>query len=69
MSALAPFNPEATCPKCGHDDIRSSFHRNVHDCGFREPYIREEHLERLCRRCSFSWMEAPLDATLRGETD
>ncbi len=58
---MEPFNPKAKCPKCGGEDIYSSYHNDdyqVHCVWNTEGAL----IERGCRRCSFKWPEAPLDA-------
>lgn len=62
MTTLQPLNLEATCPKCGHDDIGVSYHRLWPyqpgcDCFGRG---RMEHMRRDCRRCHYDWAEACL---------
>jgi transcription elongation factor Elf1 len=61
---MKPFNPDATCPKCGNDEI-SSCHvperlRLFISCSDndQEP---EEHIRRRCTRCYYRWNEATLD--------
>jgi hypothetical protein len=61
---MKPFNPDATCPKCGHDEI-SSLHvpeRNRgHIYSTEQDQERAEHIRRRCQRCHYSWNEATLD--------
>lgn len=61
---MNPFNPKATCPKCGHDEIgschvpernRGQIYSTEHD------QERAEHIRRRCQRCYYSWNEATLD--------
>jgi DNA-directed RNA polymerase subunit M/transcription elongation factor TFIIS len=60
---LPPFNPEATCPKCGHDKINCQWHdRNQR--GFSPP--AHEWLSRRCERCGYIWDEACLNAEDQG---
>ncbi len=63
MPPLLPFNPNAKCPKCGHDqtDDRWKVAKPGHS------YIQEHHgakewIGRRCQRCSYIWDEACLDA-------
>ena len=60
---MQPYNPAGHCPKCGHDDIATEYHRaDTLDCApHRESYDSAEHIERQCKRCQFRWYEAPLD--------
>lgn len=56
---MKPFDPTATCPKCGHDDIGAQFHaERTTDTGRALP----ECMIRRCRRCDYGWLEEPLDA-------
>ena len=64
---LPPYDPAAKCPKCGSDDIGTSYvgrsddehaiWRNASPCGLRGSET-PEHLDRRCRRCRFGWPEA-----------
>lgn len=63
MTALTPFDPEAKCPKCGHDDVRVNHvggyrYSCTHEAKPRHP--ETEHLDRTCQRCHFGWAEAVL---------
>lgn len=69
---LPQFNAEATCAKCGHDDIRTNYQPDTshYDC----PIAKEmqtsygpEHLTRCCQRCHFQWEEATRDNEGDGE--
>lgn len=56
---LPPFNPEATCPKCGYDLIGVLYQRfgcsYPARCGVR--HTGPEHLDRVCQRCHYEWAE------------
>ena len=56
------YDPDAKCPKCGHDDISTRYvkqGRLGEPCEFYSADIREhEHLHRQCRRCNYKWCEA-----------
>ena len=62
---LPRYNPEATCCKCGHNEITSRYHREgatLRDCGLHQykgecPKIEQEHIYRCCRRCGWDWQE------------
>lgn len=57
---LNPFDPEATCPKCGHGDIATTYHEEevpLDPCWNR---VEGEHHDRYCRRCGYEWCEAVL---------
>lgn len=59
------FYPSATCPKCGHGAIHTSYHARggvrCDDHGQGMPWD-PEHLERTCQRCHYEWAEAVLPA-------
>jgi hypothetical protein len=65
VSELKPFDPEKTCPKCGHDDVRTFYERDAcsasHGCGV-DWHNPQEHLDRVCQRCRHTWAEACLAA-------
>lgn len=63
MSALQPFNADATCPKCGHDEVGAN-HWKVGEYLYADGYARgeRERIRRHCGRCGWNWDEAPLDA-------
>lgn len=64
MALLAPFEPAATCPKCGHDDVTTGYRSGAHyPC-----YEWGEHLDRICRRCHHSWPQRCIDRR-EDETD
>lgn len=59
---LKPFNPNAMCPKCGHDVVRVSYSVGgcpyPADCGVSAAFDDGEHLDRTCQRCHYEWAEA-----------
>lgn len=64
---LPPFNAGATCPKCGHDQVRVAYvseHRSWSSpsCGLTHEAKYVEHLDRSCQRCHYTWAEAVLEA-------
>lgn len=66
---MPPFNGEATCPKCGHDDIGTHYceeQARTFTPHCASPWERVGHLHRKCRRCNYEWIEAPLDAATGG---
>lgn len=60
---LPQFNPDALCPKCSYDEIRTIYHENdhgVYGCPLAETEWTDytcEHLQRVCQRCKFVWVE------------
>ena len=56
--SLSPYNPNATCPKCGGEDIHTQFV----PCLTRKNPSDEDVIIRRCARCGYPWHEAPLDA-------
>jgi hypothetical protein len=67
---VKPYDPNATCPKCGRD-VNKTFYRfprtlppSYYGCA---PYCPDtEHVHRACD-CGYWWVEAPLDAVDRHE--
>ncbi len=61
---LKPYDPVATCPKCGHDDIDTAYvkygGRYGMPCESWSQIAEREHLHRHCRRCHYEWCEAVL---------
>jgi hypothetical protein len=63
MRTYPPFSTESCCPKCGHDDISTTYLGIGQGFGYTESgYGHEERLRRQCRRCNYFWYEAPLDS-------
>lgn len=65
---MEPYNPSATCPKCGHDDVNTAHHAKGKYMGtsrmaehFKTSYP-PENMWRSCRRCGFGWPQAPINA-------
>lgn len=58
---MKPYNKDAICPKCGGDDIGSSYQKgnSWHDSYC--PANMNEHICRYCRNCHYRWPEEPLD--------
>lgn len=53
-----PFDPAATCPKCDHDEVRTTHqadHIWTERCSGACP---AECLIRTCQRCHYQWAEA-----------
>jgi len=63
--SLPPFNPNATCPKCGFDqvDVRFKHARPGQTIALSEASRSGalEWLMRHCGRCEFNWDEACLE--------
>jgi len=76
VAATKPFDPEATCPKCGHDDVRLRFSSGLSPwtggCSSECPSAWSgEHLDRRCKRCGYKWTErvaAERDADVAPDT-
>ena len=73
IRALPPFEPSATCPKCGYTGITTRYHDRVKawcdEVGLPPEYTRArdefgEHLMRLCDRCKYEWAEACIGDTV-----
>lgn len=63
---MKPFDAEAKCPKCGGDDLATTFHAasdltHPMAVGRDRCDVHDEHIHRHCRRCGYDWIEAPLD--------
>lgn len=66
------YNANNHCPKCGHDDVGSSYcaGRSYPDHSFLDPYHGdEEAIHRTCRRCGYKWAEAPIVKAQRGQEE
>lgn len=63
---MKSFDKNAKCTKCGSTDIHAQYHETRYctfDCpGWKDRDGEKEHIARCCRRCSYSWLEAPLDS-------
>lgn len=62
-----PFQEHARCVKCGSEDVSCTYHANGHAYGCRahserwEPKCcHDEHFDRHCRRCHYTWREEVL---------
>lgn len=55
---LPDYNPDATCPKCAAEEIKT-WHQSsdCRDWPYR-PVHQGECLIRRCGRCSYAWAEA-----------
>jgi ribosomal protein S27AE len=64
---MKPFDPAATCVKCGGDDISTHYEEEklCSRCGPLSDHSNPERLSRHCGRCGYDWYEKPLGA--RGE--
>lgn len=55
------FEPNAKCPKCGHDVVRTYYCRGSKYSYFASPCYDQraegEHLHRHCERCAYAWLE------------
>lgn len=65
---LEQFDPQATCPKCGSEEISAAWHGHPllapgSPCwsASLEEGVQAEHVCRRCARCSYSWCEAPIE--------
>lgn len=56
------FNPDTTCPKCGHDKIASTWHELENAYQFDNwVEVKPERITRRCERCNYMWDELPFD--------
>lgn len=61
---MKSFDPNAKCPKCSCTIIRTRYvpDRQPKDIVSMDPdQERQEHINRTCKCCGYSWNEAPLD--------
>lgn len=69
---LPPYEPQAVCPACGHDNVSSVLHPSPllalyatgYPCrGFVQdnPPRLGPHQCRKCQNCNYAWMEQPLN--------
>lgn len=63
---LPPYDPLATCAKCGSAEADSTYRDYSQDFKFLPPVPGPnrrrwswEHMERRCRGCGYVWAEAP----------
>ena len=67
---MKPYNASNPCPKCGHGKVSTRYHRTERvDCvgSWSRNSCRHEnreHIERQCARCSYLWVEAPLEKNI-----
>jgi hypothetical protein len=60
---LPPFTADATCPKCGHDGVRTIYVAehcswSTPRCGLTSTDKYHQHLDRRCERCQYEWPQA-----------
>lgn len=62
--SLPPYDPEAKCPKCGHDVVSTVYctstpYGHVQTLNYPGEVCIEkvEHHHRRCQRCSYAWVE------------
>lgn len=68
-STYPQYNPDATCPKCRHDDVSTRWQDAKEPCRHPSCLTRSddcagwpERLQRRCERCRFGWFEAVEDS-------
>lgn len=59
---MKPFDPNATCPKCGGGEVTTVFVRRAYWSDYGGVQPDGEHLARTCTACGYAWAEAPMDA-------
>ena len=60
---MKPYDKEATCSKCGHDDMEDKWLDVVEDYN-STPMMRRDQPERVrrtCKNCGYAWNTVPLD--------
>ena len=66
---MKPFDENSTCRMCGYADVKTFYCNDywLKDHG-GPPYphkgVKEgkSHLDRVCQRCHYKWVEAPVKA-------
>lgn len=66
MAALAPYDPTATCSKCGSDEVRTRHEGPIEQdpCWYDRKYNppgkwpAHEYQHRTCARCGYEWPQA-----------
>jgi len=64
------YSHDRPCPKCGQGDIRNHFYAKGEETRIfinslrPKEYAPEDTIQRICRNCSFSWDEKPLDVPI-----
>jgi predicted nucleic-acid-binding Zn-ribbon protein len=54
------FDCNSKCPKCGHNKVSVHYHKwGSHGSSCAD--IEQEHLDRTCERCHYSWPELTID--------
>jgi hypothetical protein len=64
---LPPFDPSRACPKCLNEQVDTTYHQGTmpgSPCWTDDPARRvyQEHLDRRCLGCGYTWCELPADA-------
>lgn len=60
---LPPYAPDATCPKCGCEEVATLFCDNprpLQACWRLR--LDKDHFHRHCTRCGYEWLEACMAA-------
>lgn len=69
---LPPYDPEAICPKCGHEEVTVAYvasHTSYSSprCGGTHlTHKYTEHLDRHCQRCHYEWAESVIEQHAAG---
>ena len=65
---MSLYGENGICVKCGSKDIVDYYmaKRDYISCvDWPKDPEQEEHIHRTCRRCQYSWNEAPLDSKVK----
>lgn len=65
---MKKYDPDAKCPKCGCEDVRTFYHN---ERSYRHDDIcygvDHEHFHRTCERCKYHWVEDVLGGPSEAE--
>jgi hypothetical protein len=63
MSVIEPYQPTKSCPKCWGEDVSTLWlpARTQRRGWEAESCSNEEHMQRTCLRCRYTWAELPMD--------
>ena len=55
------YNPNATCPKYGGEEVSTGYREKDSYGDICYPYIEREHHRLHCQRCHYEWPEGVLN--------
>jgi len=65
-ATIPPYHAQSPCPKCRNQENETRYvsARAAENFGNLLAGFGVEHIERICRRCSYRWAESPLDVVI-----